>query len=269
MRRLACFFAKNPYSVGMKFKAKNSKLYVCGRTVAKEVLEHQRDRVQEIYFTSTEKDSDLDHIVQVSRQLGIPTRQLPEKKLKEYVGTAKHQGIVIRLQAFSYATLNDFMDTLDMDTKPGVVIMESIEDPQNVGAIVRSATAMGAAGLVVLNHHQAPVNATSFRTSAGTIGRLPIVRVSNAVQTIEALQKKGFWVAGLDMEGESITASPNLADSPMVFVVGNEGEGLKESTKKACDFLFSIPMTHQVESLNASVSTGIALFEWRRQSDMA
>ena len=253
----------------MKFKSKNSKLYVCGRTVAKEVLEHQRERVQEVYFTSLSADSELELNVQVSRQLGIPTRQLPEKKLKEYVGSAKHQGIVLRLQAFAYATLNDVLDTLDIETKPSLVLMESIEDPHNIGAIVRTATAMGVAGLIVLNHHQAPVNATSYRTSAGTIGRLPIIRVSNAVQTIETLQKKGFWVAGLDMEGEAIYRAPNLADRPMVFVLGNEGEGLKESTKKACDFLFSIPMHHQVESLNASVSTGIALFEWRRQSDMA
>ena len=253
----------------MKFKSKNSKLYVCGRTVAKEVLEHQRERVQEVYFAGVAKDNDLEMIVNVSRQLGIPTRQLPEKKLKEYVGSAKHQGIVLRLQSYTYTTLNAFVDSIDIETRPSVVIMESIEDPHNVGAIIRSATAMGVSGIVVLNHHQAPVNATSYRTSAGTIGRLPIVRVSNAVQTIEALQKKGFWVAGLDMEGESLATAPNLADSPMVFVVGNEGDGLKESTKKACDFLFSIPMHNQVESLNASVSTGIALFEWRRQSDMA
>jgi 23S rRNA (guanosine2251-2'-O)-methyltransferase len=253
----------------MKLKSKNSKLYVCGRTVAKEVLEHQRERVQEIYFTKTDKDSDLDKIAQVSRRLGIPTRQLPEKKLKEYVGTAKHQGIVVRLQSFKYTNLKDFMDGLDLASNPAVIIMESIEDPHNVGAIVRSATAMGVAGIIVLNHHQAPVNATSYRTSAGTMGRLPIVRVSNATQTIETLQKAGFWVAGLDMDGEDIGKASNLTGSPMVFVVGNEGSGLKESTQKACDFLFSIPMHNRVESLNASVSIGIILFEWRRKSDMS
>lgn len=244
-------------------KEKNSKLFVYGLNVAQEVLMHQPSNVLEVYISQGKAGEEAMALGQAARKAGLIVRALPEKKLKEYVGSVKHQGVVLKLKNFEYVQLDDMLKKIKGEN-PAILIMDQVEDPHNVGAIIRSATALGISGIVMLNHHQAPVNATSYKTSAGTIGRLPIVRVSNVSNVITSCKKHGYWVAGLDMDGESIEGNEHLNGSPMAFVIGNEGTGLKEGTKTNCDFLFSIPMEKEVESLNASVSAAVLMYEWRR-----
>lgn len=247
-------------------KNRNSKLYVYGINVAKEILTHQAERVLELYVLQGKAgdNEDVALVAAVARKIGITVRQVPEKNMREYVGQVRHQGVVIKMKSFDYAGLDDMLAGITTKN-PAILIMEQIEDPHNVGAIIRSATALGVDGLVMLNHSQAPVNATSFKTSAGTVGRIPIARVSNLLNTIESLKKQKYWIAGLAMGGESIEGNAQLSGTPMAFILGNEGVGLKESTMKACDFLLSIPMNREVESLNASVSAAVLMYEWRRQ----
>ena len=245
---------------------KNPKLYIGGINVAKEVLIHQAEQIQEVLIADNKKNPETDDLAHIARKAGLVVKTIPEKKLKEYIGTVKHQGIVLKMQAFKYADLDELLATLNKGENPLLVMLEQIEDPHNVGAIIRTATALGASGLIMLNHNQAPINATSFKTSAGTAGRLPICRVSNLSQTAEKLKKAGFWIVGMDASGENIHKTQAMADSPVVVAMGNEGEGLRSSTKSFCDFLVNIPMTNQVESLNVSVSAGIAIYEWQRLS---
>jgi len=244
-------------------KAKNSKLFVYGINVAREILIHQPDQILEVFLAHGKAGEEANFLAAAARKHEIVVRTLPEKKLKEYVGSAKHQGIVIKMKSFEYATVADMLANIT-EENPSILIMEQIEDPHNVGAIIRSATALGVSGIVMLNHHQAPVNATSYKTSAGTIGRLPIARVSNIANVVKTLKKEGYWIAGLAMDGQNIEGNTQIVDSPMAFVVGNEGEGLKASTRDHCDFLLSISMQNEVESLNASVSSAILLYEWQR-----
>jgi len=249
-------------------KTKNSKLFVYGINVAKEVLTHQPENVLEVYTLQGKAGDEVQFLATAAREAKIPARGLPEKKLREYVGQVKHQGIVLKMRGFNYSSIEEMLEGIQ-EKNPAILIMEQIEDPHNVGAIIRSATALGVSGLVMLNHHQAPVNATSFKTSAGTIGRLPICRVSNIINVVETLKKKGYWIAGLAMDGDKIAGNKQISDSPMAFIVGNEGGGLKESTRNSCDFLLSIDMDKEVESLNASVSAAILMYEWRRQRTMS
>lgn len=249
-------------------KEKNSKLFVYGINVAREVLSNQAHNVLEIYILQGKTTNEVDFIAQTARKAKMIVRSLPDKKFREYVGPAKHQGIILKMKSFEYVSLDQILENTKKEN-PSILIMEQLEDPHNVGAIIRSATAMGVAGIVMLNHHQAPVNATSYKTSAGTIGRIPICRVGNIANVIQTLKKKKYWIAGLDMEGESVVDNHQISDSPMAFIVGNEGSGLKESTRNACDFLISIPMENNIESLNASVSAAIIMYEWRRMQSVS
>ena len=149
-----------------------------------------------------------------------------------------------------------------------LLILGELEDPHNVGAIIRSAAAFGVSGVLIPQHNQAPVTGAVVKVSAGMAFRVPIVSVGNINNTVRDLKDKGFWVYGLDGEAEQ-TVSGETYEKPSVFILGNEGRGIREKTREMCDILLSIPMNPQCESLNVAASTAVTLFAWSSQHPKA
>lgn len=180
------------------------------------------------------------------------------------------QGVVAVLQRrHTYASLETILErAATSGEKPFVLILDEIEDPQNLGALIRSAECAGVHGVIVPKHHSAPVNATVVKASAGATAHMPVAEVTNIVNTIEELKKKDFWITGLDGAAEKLY---NTADyrTAIAIVVGNEGRGLRRLVKEHCDFLVRIPLYGKIQSLNASVAGALVMFEVARQRQSA
>lgn len=170
-----------------------------------------------------------------------------------------HQGIAIEVEDFVYSDIYDF---LDLDTCT-LVLLDHLEDPHNLGAIVRTSEAAGVQGVIIPKDRSVEVNATVIKTSVGTVMRLPIFRVTNLVDTLKLLKNHGFWVVGTDMNGEDFKKIDYRGKT--VIVIGNEGKGISDLVRKNCDYIASIPMYGEVNSLNASVAAGLMIYEAVRQ----
>lgn len=204
----------------------------------------------------------IQKIVELARAGGVPVRFEERHRLDHIAGARHHQGVV------AFAASGETVDLEDLFGAEGekrlVVLLDGIEDPQNVGAIVRTALAAGAAGLVIPERRAAGLTETVARVSAGALAHLPVARVKNLVRAIEQLKGAGFWLVGLDERAEKNYSQADFAGR-VAIVLGSEGEGLHELTRKACDFLVSIPTAGPVRSLNVSVAAGVVLFEAVRQ----
>jgi 23S rRNA (guanosine2251-2'-O)-methyltransferase len=241
-----------------------SNVYIYGRNPVVEVLNDKPQSVEKIFVRTTLRDSQLTEIFNLASQHRIPVSHVPGSRLYELVGGVNDQGVVALLSAARYQEFAEWMDTVDMGAYPGILLLDEIEDPHNLGAILRTAAAAGIDAVLVPKHRQAPINAAVYKTSAGTAGKIPIVRVGNLNQAIRDLKDAGFWIAGLAMEGNQELWELEV-DRPLAFVVGNEGNGIRKKTLEHCDFRISIPMQNNVESLNASVSAALISYEWMRK----
>jgi 23S rRNA (guanosine2251-2'-O)-methyltransferase len=185
-------------------------------------------------------------------------------KLSNLVGRVNHQGFVAQISQIEYQNFFDWVQTLDLSGNPAVLLLDGIEDPHNMGAILRTAAAAGISAVIIPTQHQAPVNATVFKTSAGTAGRIPVIRVHDTNQGFKDLKLAGFKLAALEMNTDKTVWDADF-DSPTAFIIGNEGRGVSKSLIKKCDVLLNIPMEHNVESLNASVTAALISYEWKRR----
>lgn len=244
----------------------NNTQYIYGIHPIEEALQNPDVSLEKIYVRQGQRSRSkpIREIEELASQRRVAITEVSGKKLNELVGKVNDQGIVALLSGVVYQELEEWVGRLDMAKNPLIILLSEIEDVQNFGAILRSAAAAGAAGVIVPKHRQAPVNATVFKTSAGTAGKIPIVRVTNMNQSIRTLKDAGFWFAGLD-GGSSQTIWQGRYDMPVAVVVGNEGSGIRQKTLDLCDFRLQIPMHNNVESLNASVSAALIMFEVRRQ----
>ncbi|MGM0545867.1 MAG: 23S rRNA (guanosine(2251)-2'-O)-methyltransferase RlmB [Bacteroidota bacterium] len=243
----------------------DTNIYIYGRNPIKEALANEAERIEKIFVRDSLRDSQLSKIFNLASQYRIPISHVPGSKLYELVGSVNDQGVVALMSQISYQDFGNWLDSVDTSTYPAVLLLDEIEDPGNLGAILRTAAASGISAVLVPKHRQAPVNATVFKTSAGTAGRIPIVRAGNLNQAILKLKDEGFWIGGLDMKGDNELWDLEV-DRPLAFVVGNEGSGISKKTLEHCDYKFRIPMENRVESLNASVSAALLCYEWRRKS---
>lgn len=239
--------------------------YIYGKNPIEEVLKDFPRYVVRVYAKDTTKEPELASLREHLKKNAIGFVKVPEKKMKQLVGDVKTQGIIAEIREFPMKDIDTVIGGLDMEKNPSVLVLEEIQDPHNFGAIIRSAAAAGVSAVVVSKLNQAPVNATVFKTSAGTVTKIPIVQISNIGVALEKLKKAGFWIAGLAMEG-SKKYWDDAYDAPTAFVVGNEGKGLREKTLEKCDFIISVPMVNGVESLNASVSSALVVYEWKRKN---
>ena len=202
----------------------------------------------------------LQEIVGLCRELSIPVRFEPREALDRVAGSAAHQGVVALGAAGQHVELEDLLPTAKL-----LVVLDGVEDPHNLGAIIRTAHAAGADAVVIPERRAAGLTEIVAKAAAGALEYLPVAHVSNVSRTLEMLKSRGFWIYGLDERGEQDYDRAEYA-LPTAFVLGGEGKGLHEMVKKHCDFLVRIPLAGRISSLNVSVAAGIVLFEWRRHS---
>ncbi|GAA2008001.1 23S rRNA (guanosine(2251)-2'-O)-methyltransferase RlmB [Nakamurella flavida] len=211
-------------------------------------------------------DERLAEAVALAGNKGIALMEVARPELDRLTGNAIHQGLALQVPPYTYAHPDDLLARAkDSGRAPLLVAVDGVTDPRNLGAIIRSAAAFGAHGVIVPERRSAGVTASAWRTSAGTAARLRVARCTNLVRTLKDLAAAGLMIAGLDADGDMDTDTFELATSPLVIVVGSEGRGLARLTRTVCDVTVSIPMARTVESLNASVATGVVLAEVARR----
>ena len=219
-----------------------------------------------IVIAKGRQDTRIEEIVQLARAHGIPVRFEHRSQLDRLANTRDHQGVLAIAAARAAATLEDILARANHDKgQIGlVVLLDGVEDPHNLGAIVRTALAAGAHGVITPERRAAGLTEAVARASAGALAHLPVARVTNLARTMEELKEAGYWLVGLDEEGEKSYTEVDYT-TPTGIVMGGEGKGLHELTRKRCDFVVSLPTTGPVKSLNVSVATGVVLFEALRQ----
>lgn len=207
-------------------------------------------------------ESGLQHIVAKARERGIVVQFVPRNRLDAIVDGV-HQGVVAYVAPYDYVDIEDIL-IRETDQSPLIVVLDGVTDPHNLGAIIRTAEAAGAKGVVIGKHRAAPVTETVAKAAAGALEYMPVARVSNIAQTLKRLKDEGYWVVGAAPD-----ASERLTDvdykGKTVVVIGSEGQGLHRLVEECCDFLVAIPILGRVQSLNASVAAGVMLYEVVRQ----
>ncbi len=235
--------------------------YIVGRNAVKEALKSGR-LIQRILLADEPIKGVINEIVGAAKAKGIEVRRLPGQQLNKYGKNVPHQGVVALVTNVAFQTLEE---VIAKETKvPLLILPESIEDPHNLGAIIRTAECVGATAVLLPKRHSAPINSTVAKTSAGAIEYMPIVQIGNVAQTLKELKKEGFWIVGAHMEAEETLYKVDLT-APLVLVIGNEGKGMNRLTKELCDFLVKIPMEGHLNSLNASVAAAVLMYEVMRQ----
>jgi 23S rRNA (guanosine2251-2'-O)-methyltransferase len=240
-----------------------------GIHAVKEALEAQRP-IDRIAIARGRQDTRIEEIVQLARQQSVPVRFEDRGHLDRLANSRDHQGVVAVAAARAAATLKDILASAN--TVPGqiglLVLLDGVEDPHNLGAIVRTALAAGAHGVVIPERRAAGLTDTVARSSAGALAHLPVAKVTNLARAMEELKEVGYWLVGLDESADKTYTEVDYA-SPVGIVLGSEGQGLHELTRKRCDFVVSLPTTGPVKSLNVSVAAGVVLFEALRQRHAA
>ena len=238
--------------------------YIVGRNAVREALRSGRG-VQRILIANDAGGGAVQSIVREAFSAGIEVRKASDKQLEKYARGLAHQGVVAMAAQVEFKELYEVLEeSFRLTDAPFLVLVDGIEDPHNLGAIIRTAECAGASGILIPKRHAAPVNATVAKTSAGAIHHVPLVQIGNVAYAIKDLQKAGFWIYGAHMEGDCTIYDADFS-GPTVLVVGNEGKGLSRLTKELCDKLVTIPMYGRLNSLNASVAAALFMYEAIRQ----
>ena len=240
--------------------------WVVGRNAVLEAMEAEIPIRAAYVAEGAERDDRLRDILRLAASRDTALLEVTRGELDRFTEGALHQGVALRLPAFAYAHPDDLLaSALDSDHEPLIVALDSITDPRNLGAIVRSAAAFGGHGVLIPERRSAGMTAAAWKTSAGAAAHIPIARATNLNRSLRTYADAGLTLIGLD--GNSTTSLHDVPDlsGPVVLVVGSEGAGLSRLVREACDYLAAIPISKSVESLNAGVAAGIALYEISRQ----
>lgn len=236
--------------------------WVAGRNAVLETLRAEMPVTALYVAEGAERDGRLREIFGIAADKGISLLEISRGELDRLTGGAIHQGMAARMPAYEYAHPDDLLEFAARNhEQPLIVALDSITDPRNLGAIVRSAAGFGAHGVVIPERRAAGMTASAWKTSAGAAARVPVAQATNLTRQLKAFQEAGCMVVGLAADGEVSLPELTLADGPLVLVIGSEGKGLSRLVTETCDQLVSIPMSSQLESLNAGVAAGIALYE--------
>lgn len=237
--------------------------YIYGINAVTEALRARGRAFEWVGMAKERHDLRLQRLIEDCRRLGVPVRFLQRTELDRMAGNAAHQGVVAVTSAKQYSDLDDVVGAKRGEYSL-VVVLDGVEDPHNLGAILRTADAAGADGVVIPERRAAAVTGTVTKVSAGASEHLPIAKVTNIARSVEELKDRNIWTVGLDEHGKQ---TYDTVDYKMdcALVLGAEGKGLHDLVKKKCDFLVSIPMLGKVSSLNVSVAAGIVLYEIVRQ----
>ena len=235
-----------------------------GRNSVLELLESGKD-INKIFVTRGEKHGSINKIIAIAKERKIIVVEKDKKQMEEMAQEENYQGVIAIVPPFEYVEIEDILQTAkERNEDPFVVILDGIEDPHNLGSIIRTAETAGVHGIIIPKRRAASVNSTVNKTSAGAVEHMKIARVNNISDSIEELKKQGLWICGTDIETDKYYYNQDLT-GPLGIVIGNEGKGISDKVKKNCDFLVKIPMKGKVTSLNASVSTGIIVYEAVKQ----
>ncbi len=241
----------------------NSDLIIEGRNAIIEAFRAGRS-VDKLFIQEHTKEGSMNTLIREAKKTKTLIKYVPRERLDQISETGHHQGAVAFVAAYNYAEIDDlFAKAEEKGESPFFIILDEIEDPHNLGAIIRTANLAGAHGVIVPKNRACGLTATVVKASAGAINYTPIVKVTNIAQTIESLKDRGMWFVCADMDGETMY-DIDLKGS-IGLVIGNEGKGVSRLVKEKCDFVAKIPMSGDIDSLNASVATGVLAYEIVRQ----
>ncbi len=241
----------------------NSELIIEGRNAIIEAFRAGRS-VDKLFIQEHTKEGSMNTLIREAKKTKTLIKYVPKERLDQISETGHHQGAVAFVAAYNYAEIDDlFAKSEEKGESPFFIILDEIEDPHNLGAIIRTANLAGAHGVIVPKNRACGLTATVVKASAGAINYTPIVKVTNIAQTIESLKERGMWFVCADMDGETMY-DIDLKGS-IGLVIGNEGKGVSRLVKEKCDFVARIPMNGDIDSLNASVATGVLAYEIVRQ----
>lgn len=237
---------------------------LCGRNSVLEALKAERT-LNKVFMQEGKLEGSSREILKLAKQQGIPVEIVPTAKMKSLVSEMPHQGVVAFAAPIKYYELEEVVALAkEKQQPPFLLLLDGLEDPQNVGAILRTAAAAGVDGVLLPKKRSCQITPAVVRASAGMAESVPVVRIGNITQTLEQLKKQGFWVIGADMQGDVYYEKNDFA-YPLVLVIGSEGKGISRLVAETCDMLLSIPMPGKGDSLNASVAAALLIYEVLRK----
>ena len=235
-----------------------------GRNSVLELLESGKD-INKIYVTRGERHGSINKVLGIARERKIIVVEKDKRQMDEMAQEENYQGVIAIVPPFEYVEIQDILqEAIERGEEPFILILDGIEDPHNLGSIIRTAETAGVHGIIIPKRRAVSVNSTVNKASAGAVEHMKIARVTNISDAIEELKQAGLWICGTDINSEKYYYNQDLT-GPLGIVIGNEGKGISEKVKKNCDFNVKIPMKGKVTSLNASVSTGIIVYESVKQ----
>ena len=236
---------------------------IYGRNPVIEALKSDRE-IDKIFVKKGEKEGSLNSIIKKAKEKKIMVAEAEKQKLDALSEGENHQGVVAIAAVHSYCSVSDILENAKKKNHdPFIIICDKITDPHNLGSILRTANCVGADGVIIPKHSSVGLNSTVAKTSAGAVEYTPVAKVTNISRTIDNLKEKGLWIAGAEMNADSMTKTD--LKGPLGLVIGNEGEGISRLVRDKCDFLVSIPMSGEINSLNASVAAAVLMYEILRQ----
>lgn len=239
----------------------SDKDFVFGRHAGLDYLKIQdADHINKIFLQQGIKENFANQVFTLAKQKGLIVQTVPKNKLDRLVQGENHQGLVLTVASFEYADLDQLLDQFDRNNhEPFLLMLDSIEDPHNLGSILRTADATGVDGIIIPKRRATGLTSVVAKTSTGAIDYVPVARVNNLVQTAKILKKRGYWLFGTDMKGTDYRQWNS--NGKTVLVIGNEGKGISRLLKEQMDQMLTLPMVGHVQSLNASVATGVLLYQ--------
>ena len=245
-------------------RAELSEDILLGRNAVREAIKSGRS-INRILIAEGSHGGSISEIINLAKERHLVLQSISTDKLDTLCGGQRHQGIAAYAAPVDYVELDDILNLAkNRGEDPFLILLDELEDPHNLGAILRTADAVGAHGILIPKHRSCPLSSVVAKTSAGAVEYVPVARIGNVAQTLEGLKKQGLWVAGADMDGTENYYEANLT-GPIVLVIGSEGHGVSRLTKEACDFIVKIPMRGKVNSLNASNAAAILAYEILKQ----
>lgn len=235
-----------------------------GRNAVLELLESRRD-INKIYISEGEKHGSINKIIAIAKERKIIVNEIGRNKLNQIAQTENNQGVIAIVPPFNYSDVDDILDEAKKrEEKPFILILDGIEDPHNLGSIIRTAETAGVHGIIIPKRRAVAVNSTVAKVSAGAVEYMKIARVNNINETINYLKENDIWICGTDMNTDKYYYNEDFTCG-IGIVIGSEGFGMSRLVKENCDFLVKIPMRGKITSLNASVSAGIVMYEAVKQ----
>ena len=239
---------------------------ITGKNPVYEALRSNRT-INKIFIAEAVQKSNIKSILSLAKEKDVVIQFIPKQKLDKIAHSTNHQGIVAETAAYSYVDLTEIISkSKGKGKEPFLIMLDGIEDPHNLGSILRTADVVGVDGVIIPKRRSASLSATVAKTSAGAVEYVPVTRVTNLAQTLDQLKKEGYWIVGTDASAKEYFTEIDYS-LPICLIIGSEGKGISKLIKEKCDFFVSMPMKGHINSLNASVAAAIIMYEVYRQRD--